>query len=239
MSGQEVSQEAEAAQQAGDDEESAPQPASELDYLKDRAKKMGITHSGNIGVEALKAKIEAKMNGEKVEPEKVEDPNAAAVAELQAQIAALQAGAPVVAPSELNPLAGDVAGETPARKLTLREQVRKDALKLIRVRIQNLDPKKRDLNGEIFTVGNKYVGTIKKFVPYGAVTDDGWHLPYMLYENLRERKFLNIRTFKDRKTGRDRQEDTWEREFAFEVLPQLTPEELGKLAAAQMAANNT
>jgi hypothetical protein len=200
-------------------EDTAPNAPSELEMLRERAKVMGIKFSGNTGVDTLKAKINEKLEGKgATEKEEVE--------------ATVENG-------QLNPLAGDSKGQKPSAKLTLREQLRRDCLKLVRVRITNLDPKKANLPGEIFTVGNKYVGTIKKYVPYGAVTDDGWHLPHILYENLAERKFLHIRTFKDPQTKRDRQETSWQREFAFEVLPTLDEEELAKLANAQMAANNT
>ena len=42
-------------------EEIQGQP-TELEVLKARAKLMGISHSGNIGVEALRLKIEEKLN---------------------------------------------------------------------------------------------------------------------------------------------------------------------------------
>lgn len=194
--------------------------AAELASLKERAKKMGITHSGNIGVDALKAKIQAKMDGEKEAPasdENEDDDDS----------------------EELNPLAGDVAGEKPAAKLTLREQIRRDALKMVRVRITNMDPKKANVPGEIFTVGNRYVGTVKKFIPFGETTEDGYHIPHILYENLRDRKFLHIRVIRDKNTKQERVETSWQREFSLEVLPQLTPKELAQLANAQMAANNS
>jgi len=111
-------------------------------------------------------------------------------------------------------------------------------MKLVRLRIQNLDPKKKDLPGEIFTVANEYLGTVKKFVPYGEVTEEGYHVPYCIYRMMDARKFLNIRTVKDRRTGIERVESTWAKEFALEVLPQLTAKELAELANAQKAAGS-
>ncbi len=204
------------------DDSGLPQ-ISELDMLKQRAKLMNIQHSGNIGVEALKAKIQAKLDGEpEVKPEMI----------------ITTAQQPQQFDPALNPLAGDRMNEKPVTKLTLREQVRKEALQLIRCRITNMDPKKKDLAGEVFAVGNKYTGMIRKFVPYGEATDDGYHLPKILYDELSERRFQNIRTFKDRKTGQQRVETNWVREFAIDVLPQLTPEELANLANAQAAAGS-
>lgn len=204
------------------DDSGLPQ-ISEFDMLKMRAKNMGITHSGNIGIEALRAKIQAKLDGE---PEAKLDP-VVSTAQVPQQF-----------DPALNPLAGDRMGEKPVTKMTLREQVRKEALQLIRCRITNMDPKKKDLAGEVFAVGNKYTGLIRKFVPYGEATDDGYHLPKILYDELSERRFQNIRTFKDRKTNQQRVETNWVREFAIDVLPQLTAEDLAVLANAQAAAGS-
>jgi hypothetical protein len=98
-----------------------------------------------------------------------------------------------------------------------------------------MDPKKKDLSGEIFTVANRVVGAVKKFIPYGAATDNGYHIPNIIFKQLQERQFLNIKTRKDNR-GRTIVETSMVREFALEVLPQLTPQELAKLAAAQAAA---
>lgn len=229
-----------------DNDDQKPTAPSELELLRNRAKALGITFSGNTGIDTLKAKI-AEKTGEGPKSDQTEqvqdEEDDSEVAALKAQIAQLTAqrdGLQIeteVLPSPLNPLAGDVAGQKPMAKMSERERMRREALKLVRVRIQNLDPKKKDLHGEIFTVGNRFVGTVKKFIPYGEATDDGYHIPNILFEALKERKFLHIRTFKDRQTKQDRVETSWQREFALEVLPQLTPDELAKLAAAQMAAN--
>ena len=190
--------------------ESTEAPVSdELTVLKQRAKLMGIKFSNNISVDALRAKIEAHVS----EEESIEA-------------------------AELNPLAGDVAGATPVSKMTMRQQLMAEQLRLVRLRITNLDPKKKDLPGEILTVGNEYIGTVRKFVPFGEVTDDGYHVPYILYKLLENRRFLHIRTVKDRRTGKERIETQWAKEFALEVLPQLTEEELKRLANAQAAAGS-
>jgi hypothetical protein len=132
-----------------------------------------------------------------------------------------------------NPLVQD----TPAKsKMTMREELLSVAMKLVRVRITNLDPKKKDLPGEIFTVANEYIGNVRKYIPYGEQSDDGYHIPQCIYDQLEARKFLNIRTIKDSRTGAPRVSTSWAKEFALEVLPQLTRAELDKLAAAQKAA---
>jgi hypothetical protein len=111
-------------------------------------------------------------------------------------------------------------------------------MKLVRVRITNLDPKKKDLPGEIFTVGNEIIGTVAKYIPYGEVTDEGYHIPQIIFDNLKERKFLDVRSYKDKKTGKIKVEQRWATEFAFEVLPQLTPQEVERLRIAQLQAGD-
>lgn len=183
--------------------------ADELSVLKQRAKLMGINFSNNISVETLRAKIEAHVTEREASDEE-----------------------------QLNPLAGDVAGAAPVSKMTLRQQLMEEQLRLVRVRITNLDPKKKDLPGEILTVGNEFIGTVRKFIPFGEVTDDGYHVPYVLYKLMENRRFLHIRTTKDKRTGKERIETQWAKEFALEVLPPLTEEELKRLANAQAAAGS-
>jgi hypothetical protein len=225
---------------------------NELDMLKERAKIMGIAHSGNIGVDALRAKINAKLTGgeEKAEEDVVqkttseengtEDKSVSQSDTITEEPIQSNESAPVAKAKEavLNPLAGDAVGEKPYEQLTEREQIRRDALKLVRCRITNMDPKKADLPGEVLTIANRYIGTVKKFVPYGEVTDDGYHIPNCIYEELESRRFQNIRIIKDRKTGNKTVSATWAKEFAIEVLPPLTPEELAQLATAQIAAGS-
>ena len=186
----------------------------ELTLLKERAKQMGIPFSNNISLETLRKRIADKMEG-KDEP-------------------------------EVNPLAGDseIAAITSAPQkldakqnaLALRKLMQREQMKLVRVRITNMDPKKKELPGEIWTVSNEYLGNVRKMIPYGEQTDEGFHIPYCLFRLLQNKRFLQIRTVKDRVTGLERQESQWVKEFSLDVLPDLTKEELARLAAAQAAA---
>lgn len=124
-----------------------------------------------------------------------------------------------------------------AQKAALRRKMRDEEMKLVRLRITNMNPSKKDLHGEIFTVANKFLGIVKKYIPYGEATDEGYHVPYVIYRQLQERKFLQIKT---RKNPLNKAEiiidQRWVPEFAMEVLPPLTADELAKLAAQQMAS---
>lgn len=181
----------------------------ELSVLKQRATMMGIQFSNNIGLETLRKKIEDKMEGR----------------------------AEADAAPQINPLAGETTAQ-PVKRKTLRQKLYDEQMKLVRIRVTNLDPKKKDLPGEVITVANEHLGTVRKFVPFGEVTDDGYHVPYCIYRFMEKRKFLNIRIVKDRRTGVERVESNWVKEFALEVLPQLTPQQIANLKTAQIAAGS-
>lgn len=183
--------------------EAAP---NELDMLKQRARLLGITHSGNIGADTLRQKISEHLAGLD---------NSTTTSSVTEEVNPFQPDAP--------------------KKMTLRQKLYMENMKLVRVRIQNLDPKKKDLPGEIFTVANEYIGTVRKFIPYGETTDDGFHMPLVLLKQLKRRKFLNIRTTKG-KNGVPQVHQNWAKEFAIEELPPLTQDEIKRLAAAQVAA---
>lgn len=161
--------------------------------------------------------------------------NNISVEKLREKIEAAQVKDEPVVEAAVNPLGANQ--EDGVKKMTLGQKIRAEQTRLIRVRIQNLDPKKKDLPGEIITVANEYMGTVRKFVPFGEVTDNGYHIPYCIYEFLKERKFINITTRKG-KNGLPDIRATEAREFSIEVLPPLTEAELAQLAQAQIAAGS-
>lgn len=193
--------------QSNDTVDDVPMP-DELTVLKQRAKLMNISFSNNISLERLRQKIADAQEGKEAEPEQEE--------------------------AVVNPLEDNNKAPVKETEAQMRQRIRLEQTRLIRVRIQNLDPKKKDLPGEIITVANEYMGTVRKFVPFGEATDNGYHIPYCIYEFLKNRKFLNIRVSNNGK----KIEQAWVREFAIEELPPLTQEDLDKLAAAQTAAGS-
>ena len=190
------------------------QAVDELPLLKERAKVMGIPFSNNISLETLRKRVADKMEGKDEAPE----------------VNALTGDPEIAHAMAAKPL-NQKANEVALRKLMYATQMRQ-----VRVRITNMDPKKKDLPGEIWTVANEYLGTVRKFVPYGEQADDGFHIPYCLYRLLDSKRFLHIRDVKDRTTGIVRQDKVWAKEFSLDVLPTLTQGELDRLAAAQAAA---
>ena len=178
----------------------------ELATLKARADMLGIPYHPSIGVEKLKAKIEAKLSDA---PEETDEP------EVKPQVQA-----------------PGVAVETEGQK---RQRLRKQAAELVRIRVTCMNPAKREWEGEIFTAGNSAVGTFKKYIPFNA--DEGWHVPRIIYNQLVERECQVFVTTKDGRGNSVRRGKSI-KEFAIEVLPQLTQEELDELARRQAMAKS-
>lgn len=117
--------------------------------------------------------------------------------------------------------------------LLARRNLRLEMTKLVRIQIACLNPAKAELPGEIFTVHNNVVGTVKKFVPYNEA-GEAYHVPYILYKFLKRKKYLQI---KDPPKGSKAGPTTkMVPEFAITVLDPLTPAQLKELARAQGAA---
>lgn len=180
---------------------------SELDLLKQQAQMMGIEFSNNIGVETLRKRIADAMAANKEAAEQTQETEVVAV------------------------------GKTTEKVKSLRQTIADREKRLVRCRIYNMDPLKKDKPGDIFTVANRYLGTVRKFIPYGEQTDGGYHIPYCLYKLLKSRKFVQIKVKKDPDNpGREIVTTRDVREFNIEILDPLTKEELKDLAQAQLAA---
>lgn len=117
----------------------------------------------------------------------------------------------------------------------LRDRLQREAMALIRCRIANLNPDKRDLPGEIITVANRYIGTVAKFVPFGEASENGYHLPKVIYDELISRRFQHV-SLKKLPNGQEEVIRRMVPEYNVEVLPKLSPEEISELAVKQAAA---
>lgn len=178
----------------------------ELSQLKEQADVLGIPYKSNIGVEALKAKVaDALASSKPVEPE------------------------PEPAPAKAN---GEARAETAQEA---RARIQKEAMALVRVRIANLNPAKAHMKGEVITVGNKFTGAVSKYVSWGEDSDNGYHIPKIIFDELKARKFNSVRSVKGQ-NGTFHPVQRIVPEFSIEVLPPLTQEELDRLARTQAAA---
>ncbi|QYW02275.1 hypothetical protein PP740_gp067 [Stenotrophomonas phage Philippe] len=205
-----------------DDENERDDVQDEKEVLRARLKQMGVTYSNNAGVEALRQKLQDAINGNKSNDE--EEPAPVNTEQAPAEVTSLPVGE-----------ASKVAGTS---YTSIRNKVRAEALKLVRVRISCMDPKKANWPGEIFTVSNEYIGTVRRFVPFGEATDDGWHIEQCILDMLQERKFQQV-SAKRKKGQIDVQYDRYIREFSIEILPPLTEKQLNDLAKAQLAAGTS
>lgn len=184
----------------------------ELTMLKERANVMGVTFSNNIGIEALRKRIDDKLAGMNTDEVPVAETNAFTGATTKTEDGSKAA--------------------TP----TLRQYLFDENMKMVRVKITNLDPKKREWPGEIKTVANKYIGTVRKFIPFGDATDEGYHIPQCIYKMLKRCKYQDIKVVK--KNGKETVTSRWVSEYAIELLPPLSQEELRQLATAQQAVGS-
>lgn len=184
------------------------QEREERKALRAQLLKLGINSSPNASVHTLRAKL--------AQAQSQTDPKEDSVA---------------VSPATPSPTPSP--SQTRADSL---EKAKKDALRLIRVRIQNVNPAKADLHGEIFTFANEVIGKVSKYIPYDEA-GESYHVPNCIYKMLKSKKFLNVKTYTDKATGKIQINQSWVDEFALEELPPLTPKELHDLALKQKAQN--
>ena len=116
-----------------------------------------------------------------------------------------------------------------------RLRLRNEAAALVRIRITCMNPNKREWEGEIITAGNNAVGTFKKYIPFN--NDEGWHVPTIIYKQLLDRECQVFTTVTDDRGNKVRR-GKMIKEFAIEVLPQLTEKELAELARRQAMAKS-
>lgn len=206
-----------------------PPAKTELDSLKERADLMEVGYASNIGVDALKAKIKAKQE-EPARPVKMTHPEADEV-----ELMPMNSSKRRRENDKAEQAASRMSNPKNETVQQIRDRLKKDAMKLIRVRIYNMNPSKADLKGELVTVGNKYLGTVRKFIPFGEATDNGFHIEKILFDELRQRKFQQLRPKKVRgiEVAPDRRMVP---EYNLEILPQLTRAELKELGEKQAAA---
>lgn len=179
----------------------------QITTLKARADLLGISYHPSIGVDKLREKI------------------AAATADPVPGDAGSDANVDPVADPEPQPVEVESEGAKRAR-------LRREANELIRIRITCMNPNKKEWEGEIFTAGNSAIGSFTKFVPFNI--EDGWHVPRIIYNQIVQRQCQIFTTTRDAR-GNSVRTGKLIKEFAIEVLPNLTTEELHELAARQAA----
>ena len=179
----------------------------DLDTLKGIAKILNIEYHPSIGIAKLTEKIETKSK--LIDMTDKANTLAEKIKEKQ-----------------------KIPTETKMQQYT---RMRADAMKLVRVRVNCMNPNKQKWPGEILTVRNRVIGTVKKFIPYNLETP--YHIPDILYKHLLERQCQIFFSVRD-KNGKTRKQGKLIKEFSIDVLPPLTPKELDDLVKQQALANN-
>ncbi len=173
--------------------------SDELETLKARADMMGIKYHHKEGVDKLKAKINNALSSEGLDkPESVK---------LTKNVKVLNG--------------------TEYKKLK-QEEAKKNASRLMRVRVTCMNPMKKEWEGEIFSVGSSKLGTFKRYIPYNVE----WHIPKIMYDALKERKCSVFHSVKDH-LGQKVRKSRLVQEFSIELLPPLTKDQLKDLAKQQ------
>jgi len=216
-----------------DEETNTP---SELDLLKERADLMGLKYHPRIGTAKLAAMVNAKLSGETpIEDDTVEadePPAKPKKAKKKSKKTPVKAVPTSNEPVSKAPNYADETEKSRQKRLNTEADIRKNfATELVRVRITCMNPHKSEWNGEIFTVQNRTIGTLRKFVPYNA--ENGWHIPRMMLEMLREKQCQVFHTVTQ--NGVKVRKGKLVPEFAIEELPDLTSEELKQIATRQSA----
>lgn len=108
-------------------------------------------------------------------------------------------------------------------------EAKKEAEKLVRAKITCMNPNKKTYQGEYVSAGNAKIGFVKKFVLF----NEPFHVPQVILNVLKEKKYQRVWTKKVDGRNIIKTENT--AEYAIEILPPLTKEELDKLAQTQRA----
>lgn len=195
------------------DKEEDGEVPSELDTLKERATQMGISFHPAIGVDKLREKVNTALNTP--DPGKEDDG---------------KGSTPMVNKSK--------PGNQVSKADLMRQyhsRLRQEANKLVRVRVTCMNPNKKSWPGEIFSISNSVIGTVKKFIPFNI--EEGYHVPAVLITMLKERQYQHFARIK-LPNGRVQVKPKMLPEFAIEEMTPLTKQELDALAQRQAMSHS-
>lgn len=210
--------------------------ATSIDPLRALAKDLNVPFSGNTGIETLRTKLVTHLQTFVVanpsRTQEFDEPDLSAGFDEDE----IQVNIPVPKKPKMNLMKID---PTTIEDVGLRRQaIRAQALRLVRVKITNLDPNDAPINGAIISLQNKYTGKVAKYIPFGDESANGYHIPWMMYEHLKQWKFPLRKEQKGGRFGVKTYKTTMAPKFAVEVLPALTMDELRDLANHQRAAQS-
>lgn len=111
-----------------------------------------------------------------------------------------------------------------------QQEVRKEAMKLVRVRITPMSPYYKQMPGAQFQAGNKFCKA-NRFVQF----NEAWHVEEILLNMLKAKQYRAKKETKDPSTGRKVYTNVFHKAFGIEILPALSKDELYEMAADQKA----
>lgn len=222
-----------------------------VEQLREAATSINLKFSGNTGEGTLRKNLMDTLTGdlndasvpevnETPEPEEVPEVDASALfeqdgddeEEIQKAIIPKKPAGPTIEDLlEMDP------NEIEDPRL-VRQVVRARALRLIRVRITNLDPGDAQLPGAIITALNKYTGKVSRFISFGDENDAGTHIEQILLNHLKQQKFALRKEKKGGQFGVKQYDTRMIAKYSIEYLEPLTAEELAELATQQRAAHS-
>lgn len=214
-----------------------------IEDVRAAATSLGLTFSGNSKIASLKGKIIDFLDADPSE----DDEDAESLAEAGDILnAALDAGEPVeqIQISKLKKRSAALSDHdlihmdhNQIEDVQLRRRVvRAKALRMIRVRVQSLDPSDANLNGVIITARNKYTGKVSKYIPFASEVPNGWYVPKILLDHMRELKFPRRVEKKGSKFGIKQYTTIMSPKYSIEELPHLSKKAMEELAAIQRAS---
>lgn len=200
-----------------------------IEQLREAATSINVTFSGNTGKGTLRKKLMDTLQNEmNNEPE--DKTNEADVPDSDSTTSPVKTGPSMKEILEMDP-------NKISDPQLLRQIIRAKAMRLHRVRITNLDPADAQLNGAIITIVNKFTGKVAKYVPFGDESDNGYHIPEIILNHIKNQKFALRKEIKGGAFGVKKYKTMMINKFSVEELRPLTKKEIEELAAHQRAAH--
>lgn len=195
---------------------------TELQTLQERCNLMGIKFHPNSKEESLRAKITAALDDKNPDEvgEDAADPvdNGTPANSSMPDLSKLPEG--TLVPK------GVFKPETKEEKAY---RLRMQGTKLVRVYVHCNNPMKKEWQGEQFTVSNRNLGTLSRFVPF----EQEWHVEAAILDMMRDRQYLGFNTRKAGPMKLEIKEPKFIKEFNIEILEPLTEKEIKDLAIKQ------
>lgn len=202
-----------------------------IEDLRDIAVDLEIKFSGNTGIETLRTKIIKYLE----DVPDVEVKSSIDFGGSDEEIEIAKPTAPKAIPvSKLIDMDPTLEKNPNVRRQIIRAQ----ALRMVRVKITNLDPADSVLSGAILSVQSKYTGKVSKYIPFGEESENGYHVQKILVDHLKTQKFVLRKEVKGGRFGVKTYKTTLVPKFLIEELEPLSKQGLKELAAHQRASQS-